>query len=243
MLAKGPAKKVTIYVNEDTQHHLSPLYEAILTFLMHKGVAGATVSRAQAGFGAHKVLHTPKIEALWEHLPLRVEFIESAAKVDTLLPELYDMVNDGLIEVQDTTVVKVANKDRSEPELPRHRLAGKAKMMRIFMGEADLWNGEPLYDAIVKRFRMMDIAGATVYRGVLGYGAKGHTHKRNRLHLNRDLPVMISVIDTEEKLARAADAAEEMIEDGLIVFSDVDVIRFVHTPAGVEGSDAKLSAS
>ena len=245
MLLKGAAKKVTIYVNEDAQHHLTPLYEAILTFLVHKGVSGATVTRALAGFGAHKVIHTPKMEALAEHLPLRIEFIETSTKVDELLPSLYDMVNDGLIEVQETNVVKIANKEspRTEPGASRQRQAGKAKLMRIFMGEADLWNDEPLYDAIVKRLRMMDIAGATVYRGILGYGAKGHTHRRNRLHLNRDLPVMISVIDTEEKLARAADAVEEMIEDGLIVISDVDVVRLVHAPAASGGADGGLSAS
>ncbi len=59
MLSKGTAKKVTIYVNEDTQHHLVPLYESILAFLVHKGVSGATVTRALAGFGAHRVVHTP----------------------------------------------------------------------------------------------------------------------------------------------------------------------------------------
>src|SRR5437899_12780779 len=108
MLKKGAAKKVTIYVNEDTQYHLEPLHEAILTYLMHKGVAGATASRAMAGFGAHGVLHTPKIEVLAEHLPIRIEFVESAAKVEELLPTLYDMVTDGLIEVQDTVVGKRA---------------------------------------------------------------------------------------------------------------------------------------
>ena len=61
MLPKGAAKKVTIFLNEDTQHHLAPLYESILTFLMHRGVSGATVTRALAGFGAHRILHTPKI--------------------------------------------------------------------------------------------------------------------------------------------------------------------------------------
>src|SRR4030081_3364845 len=100
MLSKGAAKKVTIYVNEDTQHHLGPLYESILTFLLHHGVAGATVTRALAGFGAHQVLHTPKVEALAEHLPLRLEFIDTSEKVNELLPTLYEMVNDGLIEVQ-----------------------------------------------------------------------------------------------------------------------------------------------
>src|SRR5215468_3474124 len=110
MLQKGLAKKVTIYVNEDTQYHLQPLYEAILNYLLHKGVAGATASRSMAGFGPHQVMHTTKMEVLTEHLPVRIEFVESAEKVDALLPTLYDMVVDGLIEVHDTTVVKSAMK-------------------------------------------------------------------------------------------------------------------------------------
>jgi PII-like signaling protein len=244
VLAKGTAKKVTIYLNEDTQYHLVPLYEAILTFLTHKDVAGATVTRALSGFGAHRVVHTPKIEALAEHLPLRLEFIESAAKVDELLPTLYDMVTDGLIEVQDTTVVKVAMKEKSRlaPKPPHQRRAGKARLMRIFLGEADRWNDEPLYDAIVKRLRMMDIAGATVYRGILGYGVKGHTHKQNLLHTNRDLPIMIAVVDSEEKLKQAAEVAEEMLQDGLIVVSDVDIVRLVHSQPPAEAPDENLPA-
>src|SRR5580692_11288990 len=127
MLSKGTAKKVTIYVNEDTQHHLTPLYESILAFLVNKGVSGATVTRALSGFGTHRVVHTPKIEALAEHLPVRLEFIESAEKVEELLPTLYEMVTDGLIEVQDTTVVKVARKEKGKPapKEPRERQAGK----------------------------------------------------------------------------------------------------------------------
>src|SRR5215472_1537656 len=112
MLQKGRAKKVTIFVNEDTQHHFGALADSILTFLLHKGVSGATATRAMAGFGAHQVVHTAKIEALAEHLPVRIEFIESAEKIDELMPTLYDMVTDGVIEVADTEVVKVANKDR-----------------------------------------------------------------------------------------------------------------------------------
>jgi len=245
MLSKGTAKKVTIYLNEDSQHHLGSLYEAILTFLLHRGVSGATVTKALAGFGAHRIMHTPKIEVLAEHLPIKVEFIETAEKVDELLPTLYDMVTDGLIEVHDTTVVKIAMKEkrRAEPKQPHERKAGKAKLMRIFMGEADRLDGEPLYDAIVKRLRMMDIAGATVYRGILGYGIKGHTHKQNLLHTGRDLPVMIAVVETEDKLSLAAEAVEEMLQDGLIVVSDVDIVRLIHPHSLLEATDAKLPAS
>jgi PII-like signaling protein len=228
MLSKGAAKKVTIYVNEDTQYHLQPLYEAILNYLLHKGVMGATASRALAGFGPHHVLHTPKIEVLTEHLPLRIEFVETAEKVDAVLPTLYDMVTDGLIEVQDTTIVKSAMKEQpAETKRPRQRQEGTAKLMRIFLGEADQWNGEPLYEAIVKQLRMMEIAGATVYRGILGYGAKGHPHKSGLFHLSRDLPLMIAVIDSEDKLNEAREKIESMMQDGLIVMSDVDIIRIV----------------
>jgi PII-like signaling protein len=74
---------------------------------------------------------------------------------------------------------------------------------------------------------MLEIAGATVYRGILGYGAKGHEHKRSFWHPMRDLPVMISVIDTPSKIAEAAAAIESMLDDGLIVTSDVEMVRLV----------------
>src|SRR5580704_8445103 len=119
MLTKGPAKKVTIFINEDVPHRLTALHDALMTFLLHKGVAGATATRAFSGFGSHHALHTPRMEATAEHLPIRIEFIETAERVDELLPTLYEMVTDGLIEVQDTVVVKLTRTSTEpEPRLP-----------------------------------------------------------------------------------------------------------------------------
>jgi PII-like signaling protein len=239
MLTKGPAQKVTIFVNETSQYHMQSLHDAILVFLLHKGVAGATATRAFAGFGSHQQLHTPDIEVLNIDLPIRIEFIETPEKVDEILPTLYEMVNDGLIEVQDTTVVKLARKSsKPDKKVPHDRLAGPATLLRVFMGEADRWHDEPLHDAIVKRLRMMEIAGATVYRGILGYGAKGHEHKRSFFHPMRDLPVMISVIDTKEKIVAAAEAIEAMLQDGLIVLSDVEMVRLVRSHSVTEAPHA-----
>ena len=106
------------------------------------------------------------------------------------------------------------------------------------MGESDKWQGEPLFEAILKSLRLMDIAGATVYRGILGYGAKGHTHKGGHLPFSHDLPVMISVVDSADKLAKALNEIEAMMQDGIIVFSDVDVIRLVHSRPVAEPSHA-----
>lgn len=239
MLQKGTAKKVTIFVNEDTQHHFGSLYESVLTFLLHRGVSGATATRAMAGFGAHHVMHTTKIEVLSEHLPVRIEFIESPEKVDELLPTLYDMVTDGVIEVQDTQVIKVASKERpAVPKAPHAEMRGKARLMRIYMGESDRWQGEPLFEAILKRLRLMDIAGATVYRGILGYGVKGHTHKGGKLPFSHDLPVMISVVDSVAKVSGAVNEIEAMMQDGIIVLSDVDVVRLIHARPDAEPSNA-----
>lgn len=232
MLKRGPAKKVTIYINEDAQHHATALHDAIMTFLLNHGVSGATSTRAYAGFGAGQTLHTPKIEVLSQHLPLRIEFIDTPEKVDEVLPALYEMVSDGVIEVQDTYVLKAARRSpKPEPKLPHQKKQGPAKMLRVFLGEADRWRGEPLYGAIIKRLRMLEIAGATVYRGILGYGAKGHEHRRSFFHPVRDLPVMISVIDEPRKIEEAAEAIEQMLEDGLIVISDVEMVRLLR--AGV----------
>lgn len=231
MLTQGPARKVTIFVNEDARHHHTALHDAVMAFLLHKGIAGATATRALSGFGSHQQLHTPHIEALAEHLPIRIEFIETPEKVEEVLPTLYEMVSDGLIEVQDTTVVRLARKPApaapSETALPHHRTQGPAKMLRVYLGADDKWHGEPLHEAIVKKLRMMELAGATVYRGIMGYGAKGEPHKRTFLHPMRDLPVMISVVDTPDRIAAAAKAVEEMLDDGLIVLSDVEMIRLV----------------
>jgi PII-like signaling protein len=233
MLTRGPAKKVTIYLNEDTRSPHGPLHEAILQFLIGKSVAGATLIRPYSGFGPHRQLHTPDMEARAEHLPVCIEFIESAETVDRLLPTLYDMVTDGLIETQDTTIVKAASAGTMVDVKPgvKHREQKAAKVLRVFLGEADKWDGEPLYEAIVKRLRMLEISGATVDRGILGYGAKGHTHKQSFLHLSRDLPIVITAIDSPEKIGQAAAAIEEMMSDGLIAISDAEVVRVTMAPS------------
>ncbi len=232
MLEKGPAKKVTVWVNEETKHphHRDKLWLAIFEFLRHKRVAGASVTRTQMSFGARHVVHRGDSPETPE-FAYRIEFVETAARVDEVLPTLYDMVVDGLIEVQDTTIVKDANQKSDKTpvaaEQPLEYRQEKAQMMRAFFGERDKWHGEPLYDAIVKRLRMLDISGATVYRGILGYGAKGSPHRERFLHISEDLPVMVAVVDSPEKIAEAAAAVEAMLGDGLITISEVAASRLV----------------
>jgi PII-like signaling protein len=109
MLAPGPCKRVTIHLNADTSSEHDFLFRDILTFLLEQGVAGATLIRPEAGFGSHHTLHNQQADGVAGlHLPVRIEFLESAEKLAEILPELFQMVDDGVIEVHDTTILKVA---------------------------------------------------------------------------------------------------------------------------------------
>ena len=229
MLTSGPAKKVAIYVGEDQQYHGSAAYSAILDFLFFRGVSGATVTRGIAGFGADHHMHTTRLVNLAMRLPIKVEFIETDQKVQELLPKLQTMAGSGLIEMHDTTIVKPAAKqDRATIEKPALKSEGKAKLMRIYVGENDKWNGKPLYEAIVSGLRAHDIAGVTVYRGILGYGANRRIHKDAALSLSHDRPILLSIVDTEEKLRAFMPVLDQMVQQGLVVLSDVDVINYTH---------------
>jgi len=121
------------------------------------------------------------------------------------------------------------------------KLEGKAKMLRIHFGEDDKWHNRPLYEAIVMKCRELDIAGASVFRGIEGYGASSRIHKSHLLR-SSDRPIMVSVIDTDEKIRKLLPALDEMFGEGLIAISDVEVIRYVHqeglrSPASVAGED------
>ena len=241
MLKQGPAKKVTVYVGEDIRHHGEPLYLAVLNYLFYHGVSGATVTKGVAGFGADHHLHTARILEMSENLPIKIEFVELPEKLDQLLPKLLEMVGEGLVEIQDTTILKAARAEAPPSAMPHVALKGRAKLMRIFIGEDDKWGGKRLYDAIVESLRANDIAGATVYRGICGYGAHRRFHKAKTLSLSSDLPIMLSVVDEEAKIRAYLPALEQMVQEGLVVLSDVDVIKYTHRLESSVGSTEQPS--
>jgi PII-like signaling protein len=231
MLSAGKAVKVSIYLSEGSTHHGVPTYSSILDFLFYRGVSGATVLKGVAGFGADHHMHSSSIVEISDHMPLKVEFIESREKVDELLGKLVELAGTGMIELQETTVAKPAqfsNQKKTAPAgpPPHMKIEGKAKLMRIYIGEGDRWKDKPLHKALVEAMRANDIAGVTVYRGILGYGAHRRVHKDKPLFHTHDSSIMLSVVDTEEKLRHFLPLVEQMVEEGLVVLSDVDIIKY-----------------
>ena len=109
LLPPGPAKKVTIHLNEDTSSQSDYLSREILSLLLREGVAGATLLRPEAGFGYHHRVHSQEggIDTA-RHMPLRIEFVDMAPKVERLIPSLMDLLTDGMIEAHDTVILKAA---------------------------------------------------------------------------------------------------------------------------------------
>jgi PII-like signaling protein len=108
------------------------------------------------------------------------------------------------------------------------KLEGKAKMLRIHFGEDDKWKEKPVYQAVVEKCRELDIAGATVFRGIEGYGASTLIRRAHLLSFSSDAPVMVTVIDSEEKVLQLLPHLDQMVREGLIAISEVEVVKYVH---------------
>ena len=108
-------------------------------------------------------------------------------------------------------------------DLPRESM-----LLRIFLGEKDRWEHQALYEAIALKAREMHLAGATVFRGIEGYGASTLIHRSHLLSFSSDAPIMVSVIDSQEKIQKLLPFLDEMVHEGLIAVSEVEVIKYSH---------------
>ncbi len=108
----------------------------------------------------------------------------------------------------------------------------QARMLRIHFMESDKWQGEPLYKAIVAKCMDLDVAGATVYRGLEGFGASARIYHARSLSVSKNAPIMVSVIDTEEQIQKLIPYLDQMIEGGLIASSKVEAIRYSRSGQG-----------
>lgn len=110
------------------------------------------------------------------------------------------------------------------------KLEGEGKLVRVFIGESDTYHGKPLYQAIVERIREEHFAGATVIRGIEGYGASSRLHTARILRLSEDLPIVIEVVDTEERIDQLLPILDEMVGDGLVTVEKAHIITYRGSP-------------
>lgn len=111
------------------------------------------------------------------------------------------------------------------------QIEGAGKRIRVYIGSADQWHGQALYNAIVQRARQEGMAGATVLQGIEGFGANSRIHRASILDLSTDLPVVVEIIDCPERVDRFLPLLTEMVSEGLITVEECHIHRYLHTPA------------
>jgi uncharacterized protein len=106
------------------------------------------------------------------------------------------------------------------------KLPADGKLLRIFIGEKDKWNGQSLHEAIIKIAREKGMAGATAIKGFMGFGAHSRMHTAKLLELSEDLPIIIEIVDSEEKINAFIPNIDEMVKDGLVTLEKANVVMY-----------------
>ena len=106
------------------------------------------------------------------------------------------------------------------------KIPAEGKLLRIFIGEADRWNGKPLYEEIVLLAKKNSMAGATAIKGFMGFGCKSHMHTTKILRLSEDLPIIIEIVDSEDKINQFLPFLDEMVKEGLVTIEKANVVMY-----------------
>src|SRR5436305_8395033 len=106
------------------------------------------------------------------------------------------------------------------------KIPENGQLLRIFIGESDHWHGKPLYEALILKAREQGMAGATMLRGLMGYGATSRIHTAKLLRLSEDLPVVVEIVDSEEKISAFLPVIDEMVQEGLVTLEAIKVIQY-----------------
>ncbi len=254
------ASLLRLYSNANENFHGVPLYAAVVGAARRSRLAGASVFAVELGYGAHRRIHDQASEYSSFEIPIVVEVIDAPERVATLVGELETMVREGLIVVTAVEVIRYTHgTERDEASPPRSptglpssssrvtreegmhpmRIEGEGKRVTVYVGSADTWHGRNLAVAIVEQCRAMGMAGATVSRGVMGFGKHSVIHRAHFLGLSEDLPEKIEIVDRPEEIERLLAVLDDMVGGGLIVVEDVHVVRYLHEPKVARGQKSQ----
>lgn len=111
------------------------------------------------------------------------------------------------------------------------KIEGEGQLLRVFIGESDRWEGKPLYEAIVRKAREVGLAGATVLRGLEGFGAHSRIHTAKILRLSEDLPIVVEIVDKAERIEQFLPELDRMVDEGMITLEKVRILAYRHIEA------------
>jgi PII-like signaling protein len=230
------------------RHGMSPMYEWIVETAHHEGLQGATVLKGFFGLRRDGSLLEEHTWSISQELPVIVEVVDEPARIEALLAKVEPVFREGVITLERAHVLLY----RAGPQEATDRLSGgrniigttatsaaagvrtmnvpeNGVLLRIFIGESDKEPGRdrPLYEAIVRKAKEAHLAGATVLRGPMGFGRHSRVHTAKLLELSTDLPIVIEIVDAEDKIDAFLPTVDELVTEGLVTLEAVRIVRYV----------------
>jgi uncharacterized protein len=229
------------------RHGMSPLYEWIVETAHHEGLQGATVLKGFYGLRPEGSLLEEHTWSISQELPVIVEVVDAPARIEELLAMVEPVFREGVITLERAHVLlyRAGTRETTGPLNGRNihgtvttsaaagvrtmKVPENGVLLRIFIGESDKEPGRdrPLYEAIVRKAREAHLAGATVLRGPMGFGRHSRVHTAKLLELSTDLPVVIEIVDAEDKVEAFLPTVDELVTEGLVTLEAVRIVRYV----------------
>ena len=230
------------------RHGMTPLYEWIVETAHHEGLQGATVLKGFFGLRPEGSVLEEHTWSISQELPVIVEVVDEPARIEALLATVEPVFREGVITLERAHVLLYRAGSQRETPAPltgrniiattttsaaygvrTMKVPENGVLLRIFIGESDKEPGRdrPLYEAIVRRAREAHLAGATVLRGPMGFGRHSRVHTAKLLELSTDLPVLIEIVDSEDKVDAFLPMVDELVTEGLVTLEAVRIVRYV----------------
>jgi hypothetical protein len=234
-----------VYLQSADRSPHTPTYERIVHAARKEKLAGATVLRGILGAGYHGIIKS-SAWSIAEHVPIVVEIVDSAEKIANFVKDSLDKIMvGGMLTLERAAVLMVRGGSHDPPAnlepaaalaplstLPKLEPGNlmttneRGVLLRVFIGESDKWEHKPLYEAIVQKVRELGLAGATVLRGTEGFGANSVVHTSHLLEMSTDLPIVIEIVDSEEKIKLLLPHLETMVKEGMVTMEYVVVVMY-----------------
>jgi uncharacterized protein len=230
-----------------SRHGMTPLYEWIVEQAHHEGLQGATVLKGFYGLGPDGSVLEERTWSISQELPVIVEVVDEPRRIEALLAKVEPALRESVITLERAHVLlyRSGEREATDPlngrniigtvttsaaaEVRTMRVPEIGVLLRIFIGESDKEPGSdrPLYEAIVRKAREAQLAGATVLRGPMGFGRHSRVHTAKLLELSTDLPIVIEIVDAEHKVEAFLPTVDELVTEGLVTLEAVRIVRYV----------------
>lgn len=249
MKMAGEQTLLRVYLRNTDKHGWSPASDTLVERAKSHDLAGATVLRGILGLDVRGQLLETGRWSFVEHVPIVVEFVDQPHKIGRFLDEVEHVIPEGLATLERAHVLvyrhNLAGADKaamrlavpgyvtplsmlpSSKEHPVMKQSEEGQLLRVFCGESDTWEGQPLYRAVVLKAKELGLAGATVLRGPMGFGANSRMHTAKLLEVSTDLPVVIEIVDRADKIETLLPFLDQAVREGLITIEGVRILRYL----------------